>query len=327
MLTNRKLSVIPTCYKDEGNVRELHRRVTEAMKEITSDYEIIYVNDGSPDGAYEILKELAAKDSHMTVITHSRNFGSHMAFSSGLKYCSGDAAILLDGDLQDPPELFGEFVKKWLEGHQVVTGTRTSREEGFVIHQCRRMFYRLWQKLSYIKIPVDAGDFSLLDRSVINALNAMPECDRFLRGMRAWVGFRQTGVPYHRKDRFDGRKPSSSLRGYIWYAKSGILSFSRAPLELLGYAGLLFTFLSLIAIIVYFVMWLTLPSSASPPGLLTLYILVLFFGGIQMLSLSIVGEYIGKIFDEVKNRPHAVIKEIIHDHRGWGPGPVRGEKE
>lgn len=317
MLTTKKISVIPICYKDEGSVTEMHRRVSAVMQQITPNYEIIYVNDGSPDNALQILRALAEKDPHLTVITHARNFGSHMAFSTGLRYCNGDAAIMLDGDLQDPPELFPALVTKWLEGSQVVYGVRTSREEGWLIHTCRRMFYRLWQKLSYIQIPVDAGDFSLLDRKAIDALNALPERDRFLRGMRAWIGFRQAGVPYHRLERFDKRPPSSTLRGYVWYAKSGILSFSRAPLELLGYLGMFFTAISFFAIFIYVILWFLLPPESSPPGLITLYLLVLFFGGLQLLCLSIIGEYIGKIFDEAKHRPHAVIESILNDHRRW----------
>ncbi len=311
MLTNRKISAIPICYKDEGSVREMHRLLTETLSQVTSDYEIVYVNDASPDHSLEILRELAAADPHMIVVTHSRNFGSHMAFTSGLQYCTGDAAILLDGDLQDPPSLIPQFVEKWLEGNQVVYGVRTTREEGWLIHACRKLFYRLWQRLSYIKIPVDAGDFSLIDRRVIDALNAMPERDRFLRGMRAWVGYRQTGVPYHRLPRFDGRRPPSTMIGYLWYAKSGLLSFSRVPLDIVGYMGFFFTILSSFAIILYLVMWLLLAPEQRPTGIITLYILVLFFGGVQLLSLSIVGEYIGKIFDEVKGRPKFIVSSII----------------
>jgi dolichol-phosphate mannosyltransferase len=315
MLTSKKLSIIPICYKDEANIREMVRQIHEAMKNVTPNYEIVYVNDCSPDGSLAILRELAAADPRIMVVSHSRNFGSHMAFSSGLAHCTGDAAVMLDGDLQDPPSLIPAFVEKWLAGYDVAYGVRTSREEGWLIHTCRRLFYRLWQKMSYIKIPVDAGDFSLVDRKVIDALNAMPERDRFLRGMRAWVGFKQVGVPYHRLPRFDGRKPTSSLSGYLWYAKSGILSFSRAPLDMLTYGGVLLTCLSFLAIIVYFVAWLILPPSSSPPGLLTLYILILFSTGIQLLSMSIIGEYIGKIFDEVKARPRFIVDEIINDHR------------
>ncbi|PIR53262.1 hypothetical protein COU76_02110 [Candidatus Peregrinibacteria bacterium CG10_big_fil_rev_8_21_14_0_10_49_10] len=317
MLTNKKISVIPICYKDEGSVREMYKLVTDVMQGITNNYEIIYVNDRSPDGAMEIFRELAKNDQHLTVITHSRNFNSQMAFTSGLRYCTGDAAIILDGDLQDPPALFPAMVQNWLEGFEVVYGVRTSREEGRLIHFCRRVFYRLLHKLSYVRIPVDVGDFSLMDRKVIDALNAMPERDRFLRGLRAWTGFRQTGVEYHRLQRFDGRRAPSSLRGYIWYAKNGIISFSRAPLEWITYLGFFFTVLSFLAIVGYFTAWIVLPPEKSPPGLITIYLLVLFFGGVQLLSLSIIGEYVGKIFDEVKKRPPYIIDDILNDHRGW----------
>jgi len=240
-----------------------------------------------------------------------------MAFTSGLRYCTGDAAIILDGDLQDPPALFPDMVKKWLEGNDVVYGVRTSREEGWLIHFCRKVFYRIFQKLSYIRVPVDVGDFSLMDRRVIEVLNHMPERDRFFRGLRAWVGFKQTGVPYHRLDRFDGRRAPSSLRGYIWYAKNGILSFSRAPLEFITYLGFFFTLIAFIAIAIYLAVWLIVPPEYSPPGIITIIILILFFGGVQLLSISIVGEYISKIFDEVKQRPPYIIDNILNDYRGW----------
>lgn len=291
------------------------RRVTEVMKQVTPNYEIVYVNDGSPDDSLSILRELAEKDQRITVIIHSRNFNSQMALTSGLRYCTGNAAILMDGDLQDPPELIPSFVEQWLQGNDVVYGVRKSREEGICTHVCRRLFYALFQKLSYISIPANAGDFSLLDRKVITVLNQMPERDRFIRGLRAWVGFRQIGVPYHRAARFDGKKATSSWSGYIRYAKSGLLSFSRVPLELLFYAGILFTGLASFGIAYYLAMWLFLPPSASPPGLITLYLLILFFGGVQLLSISIVGEYVGKVFDEVKQRPLFVVKEIINDYR------------
>lgn len=321
MLTEKKISVIPIAYKDEGNVEELYRRVTEVMREVTHTYEIIYVNDGSPDQSLELLREIAARDPRVTVISHARNFGPEMAFSTGLRYCTGDAAILLDGDLQDPPELFPAFVSKWLQGYDVVYGQRTTREEGWAIETLRKLFYRLMAKMAYIKVPSDAGDFSLLDRCVVDALNTMPERERFLRGMRAWVGFKQVGVPYHRRARFDGRKASSSLRGYFKYAKQGLFSFSHVPLEILGYLGMFFTIISFLLIIGYVTAWLFLPPAYSPPGLITLYLLILFFGGVQLLSLSIIGGYIGTIFDESKKRPHAVIAEIMNDYRNWLGSP------
>lgn len=317
MLTEKKISIIPICYGDEGSVQEMYNRITGIMRNVTPHYEIIYINDCSPDNALSLLKELAARDKRLTVITHSRNFNSQMAFTSGLRYCTGDAAITIDGDLQDPPSLFPAFVRKWLEGYQVVYGIRVSREERRPIHLLRKIFYRTLRAFSYVHIPVDAGDFCLLDRRVIDVLNAMPERDRFFRGLRSWVGFRQVGVPYHRLGRFDGRKPYSSLCGYFWYAKNGIFSFSRVPLEFLSYVGLFFTTCAFVAIVGYLVSWLFLPDEYTPSGFMTLYVFALFFGGIQLLSVSIVGEYVGKIFEEVKRRPPYVIDDIINDHRRW----------
>ena len=316
MLTKKKISVIPIAYKDEGNIEELYKKVTDVLKRITPNYEIIYVDDASPDKSQKILDNLAKKDEKLTVITHSRNFGAQSAFTTGMKQALGDAVIIMDGDLQDPPELILEFVKKWQEGFDVVYGSRRKREKSmgkfweFAYH----LFYVIFNKLSYVKVPLDAGEFSLMDRKVVNCINALPEKDRFIRGLRAWVGFKQTGIPYARPERFSGSGVSTnSIRKGLFWVRKAIFSFSYAPLEGVFYTALFGVFASIIAILVYVILYFLNPD--TPRGFLTLLVAVLFIGSVQLVVLSIVCEYLRRIFEEVKNRPYSIIRSITNDHR------------
>lgn len=316
MLTRKKISVVPIAYRDEGNIEELYRRTVKVLKKITPNWEIIYVNDSSPDNSEEILRKLAKKDKYLTVVLHSRNFGAQSAFTTGMRQASGDAVVLMDGDLQDPPELIEKFVEKWLEGYQVVYGERKKRETSlgplweFIYH----LFYVIFNKLSYIKVPLDAGDFSLMDRVVVDNLNQLPEKDRFLRGLRAWVGFKQTGISYVRPERFWGSGVSTnSFRKGLQWARKAIFSFSYAPLEWVFYAAMLSVFISLFGILFYFILYLLIPN--APRGFMTILLAVLFLGSIQMVVLSLLSEYIRRIFEEVKNRPEAIVKEIINNHK------------
>ena len=194
MLTDKFVSVVIACYRDAGSVGEMHRRLVEVFKGVTPNYELLWVNDNSPDNAEELLSKIAAADPRVTVISHSRNFGSQMAFTSGMQQSLGEAVILMDGDLQDPPEVIPDFVRTWLKGCDVVYGVRTARRESRLLQTARKVFYRLYRRLSYIDMPLDSGDFSLMSRRVVNSLLEMPERDRFLRGLRSWVGFRQIGA-------------------------------------------------------------------------------------------------------------------------------------
>jgi len=313
MLTDKKISVVVICYNDGGSVREMYRRVTQQMEKITPNWELVYVNDNSPDNAYEILSEIAAKDKRLVVISHTRNFGGQNAYTSGLQYCSGDAAITLDGDIQDPPEMFPDLVKKWLEGNMIVYGARASREGSLLRRFFYKVFYRIFAALSVVKMPLDASDFALLDRKVIDALNAMPEQGRFIRGMRAFTGYKAVGIPYKRLERFSG-ETNLSFAGNVYWAKLGIFSFSYKPLEWISYLAIIVTGLSAAAIIFYIVLAIFV---APPRGFLTILVSVLFLGSIQLLSLSVIGEYIARIFEEVKNRPKFVRREILNDYRGW----------
>lgn len=316
MLTRKKISVVPIAFGDEGNIKELYRRLAITLKKITPNWEIVYVNDASPDNSETILRNLAKKDKRLTVVLHSRNFGAQNAFTTGMKQATGDAVILMDGDLQDPPELIEEFVKKWKEGYEVVYGQRKKREQSMslVWKYTYHMFYVVFNKLSYIKVPLDAGDFSLMDRVVVNHINNLPEKDRFIRGLRAWVGFKQVGIEYIRPERYWGKAVSTNSfwKGLQW-ARKAIFSFSYAPLEWVFYAAILSVFVSLFGIFYYLLMSIIFPF--APRGFMTILLAVLFIGSIQLVVLSLISEYIRRIFEEIKNRPEAIVKEIINNHK------------
>jgi dolichol-phosphate mannosyltransferase len=278
------------------------------------DGEIIFVNDGSPDDAAEVLRDLAARDPRVVVVSHSRNFGSQSAFTSGMRISTGDAVVLLDGDLQDPPELIEQFFERWQDGYDIVYGARVTRDAPFHMRFLYKAFYRLFRATSYVRVPVDAGDFSLLDRRVVEVLNALPERNRFLRGLRAWVGFRQIGVPYPRPERMFGRSTNSFLRNVAW-ARQAIVSFSYAPLELITWLGLGTVAASFLSIVGQVVVRLVQPSS-TPTGFTTLIVIILFLGGVQLLCLSIIGSYLAHIYDEVKQRPPYIIDTILNPPRG-----------
>lgn len=314
MLTQKMLSAVVVCYRDEPSIRALYERLTTTLQAITPDYEIIYVNDASPDNSAEILYELCERDPRLTVVHHSRNFGAQAAFTSGMLQAKGDAVILMDGDLQDPPELITEFMHHWNDGVDVVYGVRRRREKslGKINEWLYHLFYLIFQRLSYVKAPADAGEFSLLDRRVVDWMNALPERDRLIRGLRAWVGFRQTGIDYVRPERFAGVSTNSFWKNLRW-AKKAIFSFSYAPLEWISLLAGCTVLLSLVGLLFYFVSFFLYPD--APRGITTMYVLVLFFASVQLLSLSIIAEYIGRIFEEVKQRPRAIVREVWNDHR------------
>ena len=304
-----KLSAIIACYRDAPAVPMMHERLTAVFKKLGVDYEIIFVNDCSPDNAREVLTELAARDKKVGVINHSRNFGSQSAFTSGMQIATGDAVVLLDGDLQDPPELIESFFWKWKEGYDVVYGVRVKRDATLFLQLAYKAFYRVFRAAAYVPLPLDAGDFSLLDRRVVEALNSLPENNRFVRGLRAWVGFKQTGVPYTRPERAFGRTTNSLLKNMGW-ARKAILSFSYAPLELISVLALVVVGLSLIGIVWQVAVRLLFPHIV-PSGFSTLIVLILFVGGVQMLCISIIGSYLSHIYDEVKRRPPFIVESII----------------
>ena len=305
-----RLSAIIACYRDEPAIPVMYRRLSDTFNRLGVDYEIIFVNDASPDDARRVLAELAAVDRRVVVINHSRNFGSQNAFTSGMSLASGDAVILLDGDLQDPPELIEAFFEKWLEGYDVAYGVRVKREATRVLQIAYKAFYRVFRASSYVPVPLDAGDFSLIDRRVVDTLNSLPENNRFLRGLRAWVGYLQIGVPYVRPERMFGTSTNSWLRNLGW-ARKAILSFSYAPLDLITLLAGLTVFASVIGIIVEIVVRLLRPDLV-PSGLTSVIIVILFLGGIQLTCLSIIGSYLAHIYDEVKRRPPYVVESVLN---------------
>ena len=311
-MRKKKISAIIACYKDAQAIPIMHERLTKTFKELGVNYEIIFVNDGSPDNSEDVLRELVKQDPHVIAVNHSRNFSSQMAFTSGMDIANGDAIVFLDGDLQDPPEIIKDFYKKWVEGYDVVYGVRTKRETSLLMAFFYKLFYRIFHKMSYVKMPLDAGDFSLIDRKVVNVLKQFPERDRFLRGLRAWVGFKQTGIPYIRPERMFGKTTNNFLKNFQWATK-GILSFSYVPLQLMTLLSLLVFFIALFGMVVQIILRLLLPN--TPVGITTVLIVVLFIGAIQLLGISILGEYIGKIFEEVKQRPKYVVKSVFKNSK------------
>jgi polyisoprenyl-phosphate glycosyltransferase len=227
-----------------------------------------------------------------------------------MRISTGDAVVLMDGDLQDPPELIERFYERWQEGYDVVYGERVSREAAPYMRFLYKAFYRLFRAASYVRVPVDAGDFSLLDRKVVVALNSLPENNRFIRGLRAWVGYRQSGVPYVRPERMFGRTTNSFLRNLQW-ARQAILSFSYVPLDLITWLGLLTVAVAFVAIVIQVILRVVDPR-LTPSGFTTLIILILFLGGVQLICLSIIGSYLAHIYDEVKRRPPYIVESILN---------------
>jgi dolichol-phosphate mannosyltransferase len=307
MLTERSISIVVPCYNEQENIRALHERTSAVMVRVTSDWELVFVDNGSRDDSGRTFAELAAQDAHISVLSLSRNFGSQAAYSSGIEYARGDAVICMDGDLQDPPEVIPELVSRWAEGYEVVYGDRVRREAGLAMRIANKMFYRLLRRFSYVDIPLDAGDFGLLDRRVVDIMNAMPERNRLIRGLRAWVGFRQIGVPYARDARHAGRSSNSILDLFRW-ASTGLVSYSYAPLELISLLAGLVMVLAAIAIVVYTVLYFVSPN--VPQGFQTLLVAILFLGAVQLLCLSIISQYIAKIFEEVKARPKYIVRTV-----------------
>ena len=311
-LTDKKISVVIACYNEEKNIIPMYDRLVPVLHSITPSYEIIYVDNNSSDGSEKIYDELAKKDSKVSVIFMSRDFGSpDTSFSAGSEYAGGDAVVWIDGDIEDPPEMIVDFVKKWLEGYNVVYGIRIKRKAGLVLRIGAKIFYRLFNAFSYISMPVGAGDFSLMDRQAVDALNSLPERDRFVRGLRSWVGFRQIGIPYARTGRKAGTT-TQKLSRRLHTARKGILSFSYAPLSLLTYIAVIAFGVIIVAGIIYPI-WVIFDP--APSGFLTLLMIILFIGSVQILALAVIGEYVGKIFEEVKGRPKYIIRKIINDHR------------
>ncbi len=309
--TRHSVSAIIACYRDSQAIPIMYKRLSAVFARLNIDYEIIFVNDCSPDDSEEIIRAISNGDRRVIGISHSRNFGSQAAFRSGMELSTKNSCVLLDGDLQDPPELIEKFVEQWQQGHDVVFGRRIKREAPWYMQLAYKSFYRLFDTFSYIRIPRDAGDFSLMDKRVVRCLLQFPERDLFLRGIRAYAGFKQTGVDYIRPERMFGATTNSFFKNVGW-AKKGILSFTKVPLNILSSISFCLVALTFLLGLSQIVIKLLFPSSA-PTGVTTMMLLTMFFGSINLLAISLVGEYIAKIFEEVKRRPHFLRRAIIRD--------------
>lgn len=304
------VSVIVPCYNEEQVIAETGREIVAALAAIEDlDFEIIYVDDGSSDRTIDVLRAIRAADDRARVVRLSRNFGHQVAVSAGLEHALGDAAVIMDADLQDPPGVIPEMVARWRDGYHVVYGMRTDRpgETAFKVWTAK-LFYRLINRLSKIKIPLDVGDFRLLDRRVIDVLLAMPERDRFLRGMVSWIGFRQVAVMYRRAERRAGKGKYPLLK-MLQFAADGVISFSLTPLRLALWVGFMSIGLALAGII--YALIIRLYTNDWVRGWTSIFTAVLFIGGAQLVTLGIIGEYIGRIYAEVKRRPLYVVQERL----------------
>jgi polyisoprenyl-phosphate glycosyltransferase len=303
------VSVIVPCFNEEEGLPECHKRLTAVLVSVGTWYEIVYIDDGSSDGTPAQLEALHASDANVTVIELSRNFGHQAAVTAGLEIAKGEVAVIIDADLQDPPEVIAEMIQAWQQGYEVVYGVRESRqgETGFKLWTAK-LFYRMINALSDIEIPMDTGDFRLLDRKAVEAMKSLPERHRLLRGMCSWIGFRQYGLKYARAPRFAGTT-KYPLRRMVSLALDGIASFSIMPLRLLGLAGILSAMLSVAGIL--YALALRLFTHIWVPGWTLLFIGMLLIGGLQMISLGIVGEYVGRIYTEAKHRPLYLARTVL----------------
>ncbi len=299
------ISIILPVFNEEANIKSLHSRVVKALKPLKKSFEIIFINDGSHDKSLQHIKRLQAKNKYIRIINFSRNYGHQAAVTAGLDYCSGDYVAVLDADLQDPPEILPDFFGKLDEGYDVVYAVRKNRKEHPIKKTAYALFYRILQAVSNIDIPLDSGDFCVMKKRVVQTMRAMPERNRFVRGIRSWVGFNQTGLEYERSVRHAGDS-KYSFRKLVQLAVDGILSFSYIPLRIMTFGGL-FAFLGSI-IGVFIALYLRLFTNTFVPGFATTVILLLSGVGIIVLGLGIIGEYIAHIYDEVKQRPPYIIE-------------------
>jgi dolichol-phosphate mannosyltransferase len=302
-----ELSVVVPLYNEEENVAELYRRLTAALKRMGLDYELVFVNDGSKDRTPELLDALRQQDPHVVAVHLSRNFGHQAAVCAGIDQAGGQAVLLMDGDLQDPPEVLHLFVDLWRKGYEVVYAIRQKRKEGLFKRLAYFTFYRLLRAISDLEIPLDSGDFCLMDRKVVEALKGLPEKVRFVRGLRTYVGFRQIGLSYERAAREAG-KPKYTLRKLMGLAMDGLVSFSSYPLHLMTYLGLASAFLAVL--LTGWVFADAIYNDRTPRGWASTIVVVLFMGAVQLVSLGIMGEYVRRIFLECKGRSTYIIRAV-----------------
>jgi glycosyltransferase involved in cell wall biosynthesis len=307
-----KYSIVIPIYNEQDILPELHRRLTAVVDLLGSGTEVILIDDGSTDDSYAEMQKIHQQDSRYKLLRLARNFGHQIALTAGIDSTEGDAVILMDGDLQDPPELLPRMIEKWKEGYHVVYTVKRSRKENIFKRFAFSFFYRLMHTFSTVAIPMEAGNFSLMDKKVIHVLQHMPERNRYLSGMRAWAGFRQTGVEFDRDARFAGR-PKMTLKRLIRLALDGLISFSNAPLRLAIYIGLASAGISFLG--AAYVIYEKLFTNEAILGWASTIVAITFIGGMILLTLGFIGEYIGRIYDEVKQRPIYIVQDKIGFHK------------
>lgn len=305
-----ELSVVIPVFNESENLPELYARLAAVLAANGLRYEIVFVDDGSHDGSLGQLQRFAAADARVLVVELARNFGHQVAISAGLDHARGQGVIVMDADLQDPPEVLPEFIAKWRAGHDVVYAIRAQRKEGMLKRAAYAAFYRLLQRVANIEIPLDAGDFCIMDRRVVDLLVGMPERNRFVRGIRSWVGLDQVGLAYERHARNAGR-PKFTLTRLVYLALDGLVSFSYVPLRVITMLGLAVSCVSIVLALFYAVKRLTV--GLNPPGFATLIVAIFFLAGMQLITIGVIGEYVGRIFEEVKRRPLYVVRKLTGD--------------
>ena len=303
------ISVVVPIFNEQENLAELRRRLAGALGETGEDWEVVLVNDGSRDGSGDLLRQFHSEDARFKVVSLSRNFGHQPAVTAGVHHARGECVILIDGDLQDPPEVIGEMVKRWREGYAVVLGERSSRKDRGARSLGFKLFYPLMRWVSDLPEGPEGGIFGLMDRRVVDEFNKLPERNRFIPGLRSWLGFKQTSVKYDRQQRAAGQ-PKQTLRRLVRYALDGMISFSYRPLRWVTGLGFVVSIVSFLLALYYFITFFAFHKT-SGGGFTTLILCVLFLGGVQLISIGVLGEYIGRIYDESKQRPLYVVEERL----------------
>ena len=308
----RKVSVVIPMYYEEEVAKECYNRTKNVLNSLENyEHEIIFVNDGSKDRTLPILKEIASKDENVKVVSFSRNFGHQAAVTAGLKFVTGDCILIIDSDMQDPPELLVDMLKLWEDGNEVIYAKRKTRkgESKFKL-MTAKMFYKVLNGLSDVDIPKDTGDFRLVDRKVVDVINSMPEHNKFLRGLFSWVGFKQAPIEYERQERFAG-KTKYPLKKMLKLASDGIISFSTKPLKIIGGIGIISILISFI-LLIYAILSYAFKWNNLAPGWTSLMVAITFFAGVQLVSIWMISEYIARIYDDTKKRPEYIIDEKIN---------------